>query len=357
MDIIYIINAKDLHLLRRILGGKKMKKKYWKCGVFILIFVYILMGCTPKTTIEESNYEEIEVQSEESIIEPGIKVYASFYPLYDFAKKVGGELVDGHVIVPDGADPHSFEPSPKLLTQLETADVFIYNGLGMEPWLEGVLELLEDKDIIIIEASKDLDLIKFSKGDDHDHDHEKDDHDHDHDHGEYDPHIWLDPIHVMEISERIKESFVEIDSNNIGIYEGNFIAFRRQLEQLDEDFKEELKDIVRRKILVSHSAFGYLAHRYDIEQISIAGVSPHEEPSPKRLSELTKKAQEYNIKYIFFEVLANPRTAEVLANETNLETLMLYNIEGLTAEQRQAGEDYISLMYKNLENLKKALVK
>lgn len=329
-----------------------MKKSYLKYGIFFLIFTYIFVGCTPTTTIEDNKYQEIEVQAEEMITAPAIKVYASFYPLYDFAKKVGGDLADVSVIVPDGADPHSFEPSPKLLADLEAADVFIYNGLGMEPWIEGVLELLKGKDIIIIEASEDLELISFIEEEEHDHDHEEDDHEH----GEYDPHIWLDPINVMRISERIKEVFVERNPDNIGAYEGNFIDFRKQLEDLDNSFKEELKDITGREILVSHSAFGYLAHRYDIKQTSVAGVSPHEEPSPKRLAELTKKAQQYRMKYIFFEVLANPRTAEVLANEANLETLMLYNIEGLTIEQRQAEEDYISLMYKNLENIKKALV-
>ena len=122
-------------------------------------------------------------------------------------------------------------------------------------------------------------------------------------------------------------------------------------------FKERLKNAAERKIIVSHSAFGYLAKRYNIEQIAVAGISPHAEPSPKRLTELIKIAGDNGIDYIFLEALASVKTAEVLAKEANLEILTLYIVEGLTEEQQNKGEDYISLMYKNVEALRKALVR
>ncbi|SDK02247.1 metal ABC transporter solute-binding protein, Zn/Mn family [Natronincola ferrireducens] len=329
-----------------------MKGKSIKYGIILLILTYIFVGCSPITLMEESSIEELEVQDGEVVMEPRIKMFASFYPLYDFAKKVGGDLVDVSVVVPHAIDPHSFDPSPRIIAQLETADVLIYNGLGMEPWIDGVLEIFKDKNTIIIEANKGLELIKFEEDNGYHH-HEHDHHHHD---GEYDPHIWMDPINVIKIAEGIKDAFVEIDPENIGYYEENYINFRNQLKNLDKDFIEGLEKAVGRRILVSHSAFGYLANRYNIKEIAVSGVSPHQEPSPGRLAELTEKAKEFNLKYIFFEGLANPRTAEILGEEANLEVLTLYNIEGLTEEQREFGEDYLSLMYKNLENLKKALV-
>ncbi|WP_083761090.1 metal ABC transporter solute-binding protein, Zn/Mn family [Alkaliphilus metalliredigens] len=307
--------------------------------------------------------------------------------------------------------PIVFEIPTRTLAHLEAADVFIYNGAEMEPWIDQVLELLKDKDIIIVNASESVELLAFNDGhghshdeddhhdddhghshdedehhdddhghshdeddhhdgdhghshdeddhhdDDHGHSHDEDDHhDDDHDHGEYDPHIWVDPINAIKISEQIKLAFVARDPEHHAVYEENFEVFKTQLEKLDEDFRAGLQDIKQRKIIVSHSAFGYLAHRYGLEEISVSGISPHAEPSPGRLAELTKVAREENINYIFFEELANPRTAETLANEANLEALILNNIEGLTEAQLNAGEDFISLMYKNIETLQRALM-
>ena len=326
-----------------------MKKALLKYGVIILILLYILVGCSPMNSTGEENLDDSKLEVNDTM-ETKVKIYTSFYPLYDFTKKVGGDLVDTEVVVGDGVDPHSFDPSPRLIAEMETADIFIYNGLGMEPWVDGVLENLKDKGTIIIQASEGLDIMDYNE---EEHYHEEEHH---HEHGQQDPHIWMDPMNTIKISEGVKEALVGMDSDNAQIYEENFIKFKGDIENLDDDFKEALRDVKNRKILVSHSAFRYLARRYDLEEIAVSGVSPHEEPSPTRLAELTKEAEKHNLKYIFFESLANPKTAETLGKEAGLEVLMLYNMEGLTKEQRQEGEDYISLMYKNLENLKKALV-
>lgn len=341
-----------------------MKDSLRKIIIFLIISSLVLVGCAndPNTngTIAGGNEQS-----------DSIKVYASFYPYYDFANNIGGENIDINIIVPAATEPHSFEPSPKVIADLESADVFIYNGLDMEPWLDKVLTLLEGKDIYLLDASRTVDLIKYGDEghhdhDDHTHDHDENhshDHDYDneenndHDHGEYDPHIWVDPNNAIKICENIKEAFVQVDPDNKDVYEKRFNNYKVELEKLDSEFREGLSDATERKIIVSHSAFGYLAKRYNIEEIAVAGISPHAEPSPKRLAELTKVAKNNKIDYIFFEALASVRTAEILANEANLEILTLYNIEGLTEEQKQNGEDYISLMYKNLETLKKALVK
>lgn len=323
-----------------------MKTSIFKIIIFLIITSVVLVGCAGKPNT-------IGITEGTDGKEDLVKVYTSFYPYYDFAKNLGGDNILLNTVVPTGTEPHSFEPSPKTIAELEKADVFIYNGLHMEPWVDKVLNLLEGKDIYIVDASKAVELINY---DNHNHENEQEE-ELDHDHGEYDPHIWVDPVNVIHISKMIKEAFINVDPNNKNIYEENFNNFKGELDKLDESFRIGLKDATERKIIVSHSAFGYLARRYNIEEISVAGISPHAEPSPKRLAQLTKIANENKINYIFFEALANVKTAEVLAKEANLEVLTLYNVEGLTDEQTKNGENYISLMYKNLETLKKALVK
>ncbi|HZK37793.1 MAG TPA: zinc ABC transporter substrate-binding protein [Clostridia bacterium] len=316
-----------------------MKNNILKMITFLIIIFLLLSGCNKNATQIIENKEEKR-----------LNVYASFYPYYDFAKRIGGESVDVHIIIPSGTEPHSFEPSARVIAQLEQADVFIYNGAYMEPWIDKVFNLLEGKDIYLVDASKSVELISYGKGPD-------DENSSEHHHGEYDPHIWVDPVNVIYISEEIKDTFIRADNKNKDIYEENFNAFRGELQDLDTAFREGLKDAAERKIIVSHSAFGYLAKRYNLEQIAVAGISPHAEPSPKRLAELVKVARDNNMDYIFLEALASVKTAEVLAEEANLEVLTLYIVEGLTTEQQNEGEDYISLMYKNVETLKKALVK
>lgn len=316
-----------------------MKNNILKMIIFLIIISLSLPGCNKNAMRIIENKEEKRLD-----------VYASFYPYYDFAKRIGGESIDVHIIIPSGTEPHSFEPSAKVVAQLEEADVFIYNGAYMEPWIDKILNLLEGKDIYLVDAGKSVELISYS-GDPGDESSGK------HHHGEYDPHIWVDPVNVIYISEKIKDTFISADNKNKDIYKENFNAFREELQNLDKAFREGLKGAAERKIIVSHSAFGYLAKRYNLEQIAVAGISPHAEPSPKRLAELVKVARDNNMDYIFLEALASVKTAEVLAEEANLEVLTLYIVEGLTTEQQNEGEDYISLMYKNVETLKKALVK
>ncbi len=329
-----------------------MKLKTMKIYIILIIVFSILVACSksPNSRIEE-------VDKEANLI----KVYTTFYPYYDFAQNIGENNIELHTIIPAGSEPHSFEPSLKTIAELENADVFIYNGLGMEPWADKVLNILKE-DTYVVEASKAVDLIKYNDKldteteDNHGHDHEEEIEDN-HEHGDYDPHIWVDPVNAIQISEMIKEAFIEVDNDNKNIYEENFHNFKQELEDLDLAFKEGLEDISNKKILVSHSAFKYLTNRYNIEEISVAGVSPHAEPTPSRLAELTKVANKNKINYIFFDALSSVKTAEVLANEANLEVLTLYNVEGLTEDQKNSNEDYVSLMYKNLDTLRKALVK
>lgn len=289
-----------------------------------------------------------------------IEVYASIYPMYYFAKEIGKEKIDLELMVPPGAEPHDWEPTAKLMARMERADIFIYNGVQMEMWAERVIGALSNEKLIVVEASKGIELLKLEEDlgehEEHDEDHENEKHDEEHHgHGEYDPHVWLDPVRAIEQAKNIKDAFVKADLENKEFYEANFNKLSDKLKELDDKFRKELKDKKMDQIVVAHAAFGYLADRYGLKQVSISGLTPQEEPSAFKMAQITELVKEHGVKYIFYETLTSPKLSEVLAEETGAQTAVLNPIGGLPIEDIEAGKDYISIMEENLESLKKAL--
>ena len=321
--------------------------------IFIMIIGLFLFTACGKTADDlDLNQEEKQNQSQEVIQqEEKLTVYASFYPMYDFASKIGGDKIDIKNMVPSGTEPHDWEPTASDIAKLEEASVFIYNGAGMEHWVETILSSIENKELIVVETSKGINLI------DEDHDHEEEDHSHeeDHDHGEYDPHIWLNPQNAKKQMEAIKDAFIQADSKNKDYYQENFNKYSEELDTLDREFKDSLSGFANRDIIVSHSAFAYLCDAYDLNQIGIRGFSPDSEPDPARMAEIIKFAENHKMKVIFFEELVSPKVAETIAEAIGAETRVLSPIEGLSDEQLQNGDDYFSIMRQNLEALKYAL--
>ena len=292
--------------------------------VFLVIIAIVLL-LTSCTTGKKANNDE----GEKPI------VYASFYPLYFLADEIGKDNINLRIVIPNGMEPHDYEPSIKQLNDIEKADIFIYNGAGLESWADKLLEAIIDEKKTI-SASEEVELNKID--------------------GVADPHIWLDPYNMDKIGKRIKEGFIALDSKNKEEYENNYKELSGKLRKLDNDYSMALKDKKKDKILVSHAAFGYMADRYKFDQIPVAGISPEQEPSPKTIANIIDLAKKNEVKYIFLETLASPKTVSVIAEEANLEILTLNPIAGLTEEEQKNGEDYISIMEKNIESLKKALV-
>ncbi|HHV46077.1 MAG TPA: zinc ABC transporter solute-binding protein [Tissierellia bacterium] len=263
-------------------------------------------------------------------------VYASFYPLYFLAHEIGGDNIELKTIIPHGVEPHDYEPSINQLKDLSEARVLIYNGANFESWIDKIVGSVVDEEIAI-NASQYCNLIVED--------------------GVTDPHLWLDPENMIRIGKVIKDRFIELDPNNKESYEENYETLKNRLELLDKRYYEELRDKKMDTIIVSHNAFGYMAKRYGFKQIPVAGISPDQEPSPRTIADIIDLAKDKNYEYIFLESMASPKTVETIAEETNLKTLVLNPIEGLTEEEMERGKDYISIMEENLENLKEALVK
>lgn len=285
-----------------------------------------------------------------SIVNPVVSqekltAYVSFYPLYDAADKIGGNQIDIKLVVPNGTEVHSYKPSPQQVAQLETADIFFYNGVGLEPWADKAVQNLKQSKTKTVKVSKSIDLLPLG-----DHQHNKD-----YNHKQYDPHIWLDPINMKKIAKLITEEFSKLDPEHKKVYQQNFNQYAHKINKLHHKYKTVLTANQQKYILVSHSAFGYLTNRYGLEQIAITGIAPHEKPSPQTLAQLTKKASKHNLNYVFMETLSSPRIVNVLAQEADLKVLTLNPIAGLTKTEQQNNQDYFSIMKDNLDNLNKAV--
>lgn len=310
-----------------------MKKNVLKImSVFAVFSLLMLSGCTGKTGADQ----KADVEGGEK----KISVYTSFYAMYDFTKKIGGDKIELTNLVPAGTEPHDWEPTPTDIAKLENANVLVYNGAGMEGWLDKVLETLKNKDLIAVETSKDIKLLD-NKDEDED--------------LKYDPHVWLNPQNAKIQMEAIKNAFITADPANKDYYEKNYADNAKKLDELDNEFKSSLTNLPNKDIIVAHQAFGYICSAYGLNQVAIEGLNPDSEPSPAKMAEIAEFAKKHKVKYIFFEELISPKVAETIASEVGAETQVLNPLEGLEEEDIQAGKEYFSVMKENLEVLKKAL--
>lgn len=292
-----------------------------------------------------------------------IKVVATFYPMYDFAKEVVGDDGEVSLLIPAGTEPHDYEPSAKDMAAISDADVLVYNLDEFETWMDNVKDNLNKDKTLVIEAGDEIDLLAAS-GDGHDHEEEEDhdheaeeshDHEDEHDHDGKDPHVWTDPVmaikEVQEIAKELGEKYPEKKAT----FDQNAAAYVAKLEKLDADYQAAFKDAKNKTFLVQHAAFGYLAHQYGLTQESIAGISPDQEPTPARLAELKHFVEDHGVSVIYFEENANSKVAETLSNETGVKLSVLNPLESLTNEQMKAGENYLSVMEDNLKALKESI--
>ncbi|MHB1127251.1 MAG: metal ABC transporter solute-binding protein, Zn/Mn family [Bacillota bacterium] len=260
-----------------------------------------------------------------------MRIVATFYPLAFFAREIGKDLIAVDTLVPVGVEPHEWEPALRDMDGIAKARLFIYNGAGLEPWANRLIEGLGPRSPRTVEASQGIELIPG------------------------DPHVWLDPLGAKHIVERIRDALVEVDPANGDQYRSNAGELVQRLEALDTAYSTKLAGARGRQIVTSHRAFGYLARRYGLEQVAILGLIPDTEPRPDELVQIIQLIRHQKISYIFHETLVSPKLAQTIANETGAQTLVLNPVEGLTPEESTAGKDYFTLMQENLDNLSLAL--
>src|SRR3989344_1898470 len=268
-----------------------------------------------------------------------IQITASFYPLFFFAQQIGGEKINAVNITPAGAEPHDYELTAQDIIQIENSKLLIINGGGLEIWAENIQKNIDPQKTITLVAGKNLTSQTILEN------------------GEkiVDPHIWLNPLLANLIVDKITQSLVQIDPANKSYYELNANNLQKRLRNLDEQYKKELLNCEQRDFITAHTSFGYLAAAYNLNQVSITGLSPDSEPSPQQLAQVADFARKNNIKYIFFESLVSPKLSQTIAQEIGAQTLTLNPIEGLNKKEISQGKYYFTEMESNLSNLKIAL--
>lgn len=286
--------------------------------------------------------------------QPNISVIATFYPLAYLAERVGGEHVTLTTIVPNGTEPHDYTPLPRDIQAIYNSDLLLANGLGIDNWAEDLEDdFLNDRHITLV-VGEEIDLsatLKSAEEDKEDVGQATDEDGHD----GIDPHIWLDPILQQTVVTRVQHVLSQIDPIHASEYEQQADALLTDLQQLDRAYTTGLANCALQTIIVSHDAFAYVGARYDFTIVSIAGLNPNSVPSAKTLADLTARAKDEGIEYIFFETLVNPALSQALASEVGAETLVLNPLEGLTPAEQTAGEDYLSVMRHNVTNLRTGL--
>ena len=268
-----------------------------------------------------------------------LRVVASFYPLAEAAEVVGGELVTVDNLTPAGVEPHDLELAPDDLEALVTADVVVYIGGGFQPAVGDGVDQAEGVVVDVLGSMGSLRPPAEGEGEEL----------------AADPHVWLDPKRYSKIVGAIAESLARAEPSSAESFRSNAEAFRSELDTLSHEFATGLATCESRTIVTNHAAFGYLADAYGLEQIAISGLSPDAEVDPARLAELRTLVQERGITTIFTEELVPPEVAETLADEAGVSTAVLSPLEGLTREEIDGGDDYVSVMRDNLETLRTAL--
>lgn len=286
-----------------------------------------------------------------------LDVVASFYPMQYLAEQIGGGHVAVDTLTKPGVEPHDLELKPKQIGELGEADVILY--------LKGIQPAVDDA-IAQAGVENTVDAATLTKleahGDEVGHEHEGEEHageeaGHEgHDHSTEagtDPHIWLDPVKYAEVAKGVGTALEKADPANAADYEKNTDALVKKLGALNTEFETGLENTATKTFITTHSAFGYLAERYGLDQEGITGIDPESEPSPARIKELQDKAKKEKVTTVFFETLTSDKTAKTLAGDAGLTTDVLDPLEGITDKSK--GDDYIEVMQSNLAALKKAL--
>jgi zinc transport system substrate-binding protein len=268
-----------------------------------------------------------------------MKVVAGIAPLADFARQVGGDKVSVILLLPPGASPHTYEPTPGIFGEIASAKVFIKVGHGFESWADRLIAAA-NPGIITVDCSEGVDLLRLG-GDDRKTDITA---------YSADPHIWLDPLICITIIEKIREAFSEIDPADADFYKKNAGSYIEKLRELDKEIEEAVRDFKTKKFVTFHPAWNYFARRYGLKVIGVIEEGPGREPTAKHLGELLDKLKTLDTRIVFAEPQFSPRTAEAIAREAGAKVVILDPVGG-----QKGRETYLKTMRYDLSKMKEAM--
>lgn len=310
-----------------------MSRMFAKLWLICMIAAMFLSGCTSTTTAPDP---------------AKISVVATTTIVGDVVNQIAGNLIKLTILLPTGADPHAFEPKPVDIAAIADADLVFANGAGLETFMEPLIQNAGG-DAKVIEISEGIPLIQFK--DLHEAEAGSDEH------GEYDPHVWHNPRHVMVWVENIAQALSQADPDHASDYQSNAARYTESLEILDAQIEQIVMDIpVEKRLLVTdHLTFGYFAQRYGFEVVEsiIPGFSTLSSPSAQELATLQDQIRQKNIQAIFVGVSVNPALSEQIALDTGVQLVFVYT--GALSEADQPAATYIQMMEYNAQAIAAAL--
>ena len=275
-----------------------------------------------------------------------IKIAASFFPLYEFTKNVGGDKAEVYSFLPIGNEPHSWEPSIQQIEELKGTKLFIYNGAGMEAYISKFMSSGEFSNMTFVKATEGITLLKADSAEDDKEILAQ---------GGMDPHVWNDPILAEQEVTNIKNAMEKADPKNTQYYENNANTYIAKLAALDNSIKSGLSDCKKDTFVSFHNAFNYFSNRYGVHDVWITGIAPEADVPPQDIQKVIQIAKDKDVKIIFSEDLVDPRLANTLADEVGAKVLVLSPLEGINQTELQEGKTYLDKWNQNLQNLKIAL--
>lgn len=300
----------------------------------ILILVFFILGLFPGF---------LNAQNKK------IEIVTTLFATYDFVKQIAKDNVNVSLLIPPGVESHTFELKPQDIIRINKADIFVYTGKFMEPWVEDILKGITNKNLVVIDVSQGVELIS---GETHDEAGE-----HGQGHGGKDPHIWLDLANDQIIVNSIAKALIDKDSKNKTFYLINAKDYNAKLADLDLRFKQTITSAKYKTIVYAgHFVFGYFAKRYGLTNISpYEGFSPNAEPSAKAIATLVNKLKTSGMKYVYYEELIDPKVARMISLETGAKLELLHGAHNVSKDELSKGVTFIAIMEDNLKKLKVGL--
>jgi zinc transport system substrate-binding protein len=315
--------------------------KAFKTLLFILVgvVVFVQLYVVATDTNETKNQERKTVS-------------VSSFTLGEVVRGIAQESVKVVNILPLGVDPHSFEPTPKLMAEIEKSDLVLYNGAGLEPWIDGFAFSNRAVDASAYVTLKELHVDE----DEHKHEEGHEHHKEGCEHSGVDPHYWLDFKNMQKVALLVKEELTRLEPLNAEMHEKNAAKYIEMLEKLDAAYKQRLSSCKLNVVIINHNALGYLASNYGFEAEALSGLSPEHQPSPKDLTRIFREIKNQNISTIFFENFVSDKAIRAVANDAKVNIEVFQTLGNITADEAQKKLTYEDIMYANLEKLSKALV-
>jgi zinc transport system substrate-binding protein len=307
-------------------------------SIFKLIpLVLLINSCSPKESTESAPADG------------KIRVLTTFLPVYAHAAAIAGDRAIVESLISGDVGAHDFSPKPADMKRIAEADVLVFNGAGMEPWLDDLIKQAAKKNLKKVDLSSGVALLKSSTSLDGEGAHHHDDHSHG-DQGEYNPHLWLDPVIAIQQVETLRDALISADPQGSQVYQEKSAEYIAKLRALDADFQSIIGPLLSKKLVTFHDAFPYLSKRYGFENVGYISRFPERDPAPAELVALIEGIREHQVKVLFAEAGYEPALLKRIATESGASVSTLDTIE-----VGQLGPDaYIDGMRRNLEGLKKA---